>query len=213
LSGSYFFAQLFSKLADNLIVRLGLTIVALLGVGLAGCDGGLNPAAPAGPVAAPNISADASVAPIKATDIAGTYTIDTVTFDADLAKDVQPPVTLTRTLTTHTISTNGKAEDIQARLGEAYVIMGPAGNFTFYYSVVNQKGEPVQVGAFKSGSMSGTLKLEVSSIGFSAGVTNGLADEQESMYVFKKDKKTITLTDVVKETPTPHFSIITATQD
>lgn len=187
--------------------------MALLGVGLAGCGGGLNPAEPAGPAVAPNISADASVSPIKATDIAGTYTIDSVTFDGDLAKDVQPPVTLTRTLTTHTVSTNGKLEDIQARLGQAYLIIGSSGNFTFYYSIVNQDGDAQSVGAFKSGSMSGTLKLEVSSIGFSAGASNGLADEQETMYFFARDKKTITLTDVVKETPTPHFSIITATQE
>ena len=171
------------------------------------------PAAPAGPIVAPNISADAAVSPIKATDIAGTYIIDSVTFDGDLAKDVQPPVTLVKTLSTHTVSSNGKMKDVQARLDQAYLIISPAGNFTFYYSIVDQEGKAVQVGAFKSGSMSGMLKLEVGSIGFSAGGSNGLADEQETMYSFKKDKSTITLADVVQETPTPHFSIISATKE
>lgn len=187
--------------------------MALLGVAVAGCDGGLRPTGPVGAPAAPAVSADASVPPIKAGDIAGTYVIDSVTFDGDLAKDVQPPVTLTKMLGTHTVSTNGKAVDVQARLNQAYLILTSSGNFTFYYSIVDHEGKALQVGSFKSGSMSGTLKLEVSSIGFSAGGSNGLADEQETMYSFKKDKKTITLTNVVQETPTPHFSIITATQE
>jgi hypothetical protein len=181
-------------------------------MGLVGCGGGLKPTFnPEAPAPAP--SPDANVSTLKASDIAGTYALDSVTFEADLAKDVQPIVTLTRTLQTVTVSVDGKPQDAQARLDQAYLIITPMGGFGFYYSIVNEKGQLVKVESFQAGSMSGTIKADVTSIGFIAGITNGLADEQETLYGVQHDAKTITLTDVTKDTPTPHFSVVKATKE
>lgn len=181
-------------------------------MGLVGCGGGLKPTfAPEAAALGPNASAN--VSGLKVTDIAGSYTIDSVTFEADLAKDVQPIVTLTYTLQTVTASINGKPQDIQARLDKANLIITPTGIFSFYYSIVNEKGQLVKVESFQAGSMSGTVKTGITGIGFVAGGTNGLADEQETLYDVQHDAKTITLTDMNKDTPTPHFSIVHATKE
>lgn len=180
-------------------------------MGLVGCGDGLKPTfVPDKP--APAVG-DESVPGLKAADIAGTYTIDYVRFDADLAKDVKPVVELTRTLQPVTISVNGIPQDTQARLDQAYLIITPSGVFSFYYSIVNEKGQLVKVQTFQAGSMSGTIKTEVTSIGFVAGDTNGLADEQETLYGVQHDATTLTLTDVVTDSPTPHFSVIKATKE
>lgn len=192
-------------------MKRALTIIALTVLGLAGCGGGLQPTF-IPDVSAPPI-ADESVPTLKVADIAGTYTIDYVRFDADLAKDVQPVVELTHTLKTVTGSVDGKPQDIQARLDQAYLIITPSGVFSFYYSIVNEKGQLVKVQTFQAGSMSGTIKTDVTSIGFVAGGTNGLADEQETLYDVQHDATTITLTDVITDSPTPHFSVVHATKE
>lgn len=191
-----------------------ITIVALTVMGLAGCGSGLKPSfAPAGPPPAPAPDTSANVSAIKAADIAGTYQMDSVTFEADLAKDVQPVVTLTHALQTVTTSINGKPQNIQVRLDQTSLIITPAGVFSFYYSIVNEKGELVKVESFQAGSMSGTVKTDITGIGFVANGTNGLADEQETLYEVKHDAKTLTLTDMIKDTPTPHFSIVHAVKE
>ncbi len=180
-------------------------------MGLVGCGGGLKPTfSPEAPAPAPLLEV---VSTLKMTDIAGTYNLDSVTFEADLAKDVQPIVTLTRTLQTVTVSVDGKPQNSQARLGQAYLVISPAGVFSFYYSIVNEKGQLVKVENFQAGSMSGTIKADVTNIGFIAGGTNGLADEQETLYAVQHDAQTITLTDLIKDTPTPHFSVVKATKE
>lgn len=189
-----------------------ITIVALTVMGLVGCGGGLKPTF-APEAAAPGPDTSANVSTLKMADIAGNYNIDSVTFEADLAKDVQPVVTLTHTLQTVTASVDGKTQDIQARLDQAYLIITPAGIFSFYYSIVNEKGQLVKIGTFQADSMSGTVKADVTSIGFVAGGTKGLADEQETLYDVQHDATTITLTDLHKDTPTPHFSVVHATKE
>lgn len=193
-------------------MRLELTIAILLG--LVGCGNGLVPGAVGENTPPPSVTTDASVSPMKASDIAGVYTIQSVWFDPDAAVDVMGDMELTRTLTTFKLTSNGvQLPDFQARLDEAYLIIHSSGVFSFYYSIVDQEGKPISVGPFKSGNMSGMLKLEVKSIGFVAGASNGLADEQEAMYDFKSEKNTITLTDTDKEILSPHFSIIHATKE
>lgn len=188
-----------------------LTIIALTSISLAGCDGGLQPTfTPDKPVVAPLLEV---VTTLKASDIAGTYKIDYVRFDADLAKDVQPVVELTHTLQLVTASVNGSPQDMQARLDQATLIITPSGVFSFYYSIINDKGELVKVQSFQAGSMSGTIKTGVTSIGFVAGGTNGLADEQETLYDVQHDATTLTLTNVTTDTPTPHFSVVHATKE
>ncbi len=190
--------------------------MALLGLGVAGCTSGLVPTFGAGaPAPAPTANQDANVGNIKIGDYVGTYTIDSVTFDADPeAADFQPTKPLTHTLDSITVGVNGKPQSIQARLDKAYINIGPTGNFSFYYNIVDEKGQVVVVGGFQSGSMSGTIKAGLTTIGFDAGVSHGLADDQETDYTPTKstDGKTLTLEDTTKKTPTPHFSIIQATK-
>lgn len=187
--------------------------MVLLGIGLAGCGGGLVPSFEGTTKKPAPVVTDASVTPMKASDIAGTYTIDSVTFEADIAKDVQPIVVLDHKLKTVTSSVNGNPQDIQARLNEAYLVIGDSGVFSFYYSIVDEKGQAVKVGAFQSGSLSGILEMGVNTVGFVAGESNGLADDQETAYTVKHDATSLTLTDIVKDSPTAHFSIISATKD
>lgn len=194
-------------------MKRALTIVALTVMGLAGCGDGLKPTFTPEAAVTPTPDASANVSTIKAADIAGIYNIDYVRFDADLAKDVKPVVELSRTLQSVTISVNGTPQDIQARLDQAYLIITPSGVFSFYYSIVNEKGQMVNVQAFQAGSMSGTIKTDITSIGFVAGGSNGLADEQETLYTVQHDATTITLDDNTKDTPTPHFSVIHATKE
>lgn len=196
-------------------MRTVLAIVALTVVGLVGCGGGLKPTfAPAAPAPVPNLDTSANAPVLKVMDIAGNYNIDSVTFEADPVATVQSFITLTHTLSTWPVSENGvNKPDVQARLDQAYLIIAPAGNFTFYYSIVNEQGKLLKVGPFQAGSMSGTLKTDVMNIGFVAGETNGLADEQETLYEVLHDATTLTLTDVDKHALTPHFSIVHATKE
>lgn len=190
-----------------------ITIVALTVMGLAGCGSGLKPSfAPAGPPPAPAPDTSANVSAIKAADIAGTYTIDSVTFASDLPKDYPSSVPLTRTLKEVTVGVNGEPVNIQARLDQAYLIITPAGVFSFYYSIVNAKGELVKAGPFLAGSMSGTIKTDITSIGFVAGETNGLADEQEALYGVQHDTKSLTLT-VDRDALTPSFTAVHAVKE
>lgn len=182
-------------------------------MGLAGCGGGLKPTFTRDVPATPTPDTNTNVPTIKAADIAGNYTIDYVRFDADLAKDVQPVVELSHTLQSVTFSVNGMPQNIQARIDQAYLIITPSGIFSFYYSIVNEKGQLVKVQTFQAGSMSGTIKTDTASIGFVAGGTNGLADEQETLYEVQHDASTITLTDVVTDSPTPHFSVVHAIKE
>lgn len=197
-------------------MRTVLAIVALTVVGLVGCGGGLKPTfAPAAPAPIPNLDTSANAPILKVMDIAGNYTIDSVEFDSDLPKDYPAPVLLTNTLQSVTIGVNGKPENIQARLDLAYLIIAPTGNFSFYYSIVNEQGKLLKVGSFQAGSMSGTIKTDVMNIGFVAGETNGLADEQEALYEVLHDATTLTLTDtdVSKNALTPHFSVVHAIKE
>lgn len=199
-------------------MRIDLTIVALLGIGLAGCGGGLVPSFDAAPATKPApITEDNSVTTLKATDIAGTYTIDSVTFYGDLIKDCQPVVILDHSLLTQNTSTSCDFKDVQVRLDLATLYVGDSGVFTFYYSIVDDNGKATKVGAFQSGSLSGTLKMGVDSggnptVGFVAGETNGLLDEQEAVYTVQHDAKTLTLTNK-DDTPSPHFNIVHATKN
>lgn len=187
----------------------------ILVLGLVACGGNYQPGFTPGPPAPENDAADASasVPPLDVSKIAGVYTLASVSFDSDPADDVDPPVTLTSVLQTVTMSKGGKFEDIQVRLGQSHLIISNSGNFSFYYSIVNEKGELTKVGAFQAGSMSGTIKANVTSIGFNAGASNGLADILESDYKVDFDVKSLLLTTTVIDTPSPHFLVVSAIKE
>lgn len=187
----------------------------VLVLGLAACGGNYQPGFTPGAPAPEDDAADASasVPPLDLTKISGVYTLASVSFDADPAEDVRPPVTLTSVLQTVTVSTNGKFEDVQVRLGQSHLIIGNSGNFSFYYSIVNEKGELTKVGAFQAGSMSGKIKTGVKSIGFDAGASNGLADILETDYKVESDAKSLLLTATVLDTPSPIFLVVSAIKE
>lgn len=181
-------------------------------MGLMGCGGGLEPTfAPATPKT--EVGLGDIVKPIKTVDIAGTYDVDSVTFATSPGAE---PVALDHILRTRTVFQDGVSKDVQAKLDKAYLIIGPSGNFTFYYSIVDDKGLPIKVGPFDSGGIAGSLKTGIQEIGFvgsqSAAGTQitGLADEQETMYSITPNDKFFILDDVEDVTPTPHFAQIIA---
>lgn len=184
-------------------------------MGIVGCGGGLEPTF--GPPSNDPPKPQENIIPVvKSADIAGVYDIDSVLFDADVAITGNPPVLVNRELRLIPYSENGVPKSTKARLDQAYLIIGIGGNFSFYFSIVNEQGQLVKVGPFDSGGMSGQLKMGVQEIGFMSGFVSadapltGLADEQETMYSIVSQDKKLVLRNVDAETPTPHFSEVTA---